>query len=369
MEQSCDQLIGPALPRRGRYSLTTDGDERISLCSYPKEQDVHLWCIGTWGSGTLHEPGEKTQVRRIAAVIVHYGDQQRTIRAVLNHWKLSTFSDIVVVANDLSQKPQALHDIPCTWVLPTRNLGFGGACQLGATVCSADVYAFFNPHVRIDKEDLERCVSAFNVREVGIAGPYVHHRGVKGPIADSRNVRCTRTYSKVLRMPIQIPISSTGPVDAGSDPAELLDNEWATGGAIFCRNEVIRNIKWDGSYFLSFEDVDLSMRSKKAGWRVVVAPSAMAFHTGESTRTPTSSAYYGMRNPLWFARKYHNRRVRILLTLYLLLLVGRLATGDLLKWRRPFRSRPAMRGMVDGWMLCPRGIEALPDEPLWSSDF
>lgn len=67
-----------------------------------------------------------TTTRRVAAVVVHYGDHQRTIRAVLGHWDLKVFARIIVVANDLSDRPAELTDDICTWVIPSRNLGFGG---------------------------------------------------------------------------------------------------------------------------------------------------------------------------------------------------------------------------------------------------
>jgi GT2 family glycosyltransferase len=300
-------------------------------------------------------------------VIVHYGDPTRTIKAVLRHSELNVFSNIVIVANDLSQRPESLSNVPCTWLIPRRNIGFGGACQLGAVSCSADVYAFFNSHVKIDRAAVENCASAFDVPEVGIAAPYLFHTGIKGTLVDWRNTRCIRTYSRILGLPIQVPLE-TSPIGGNANQPDLIDNDWATGGAIFCRSEVVQSVGWDGSYFLSFEDVDISMRTKKAGWRVVVTPSAIAFHSGESTRTPTSSAYYAMRNRLWFARKYHNRRVQTLLTAYILFLVARLAAVDLLKRRRPARSKPATRGALDGWLLWPQSTEALSNEPLWSSD-
>jgi N-acetylglucosaminyl-diphospho-decaprenol L-rhamnosyltransferase len=309
---------------------------------------------------------ETAALRRVAAVIVHYGDPQRTIRAVLNYWTLRVFSDITVVANDLHQRPPELTNVPCQWLLPRRNIGFGGACQLGAMSCSADVYAFFNAHVTINKASVNYCVSAFDAHDVGIASPYIYHSGSGDPIVDWKHTHCARTYSRFLQLPVQVPLSGNG-IGSDIDPGRLLDNDWATGGAIFCRHEVIRDIGWDGSYFLSFEDVDISMRAKRDGWRVVIVPSAIAFHSGESTRKSTTSAYYGMRNSLWFARKYNNRRVQAMLTAYLLLRLCRIAAADMLKQRRPPHVRPATRGMVDGWLLWPKTSDALPGEPLWSS--
>lgn len=305
--------------------------------------------------------------RQIVAVVVHYGDPRRTIRAVRNHWKLDAFSDIVVIANDLSPQPEELRDIACKWLIPGRNLGFGGACQLGAMTCPADVYAFFNAHVTIDRASVDYCKSAFDVDTVGVAAPYLRHTGRKGLTVDWKYTICKRTYSRFVRLPIQVPLEDSR-IGVEMGPAELLDNDWATGGAIFCRREVITDVGWDGSYFLGFEDVDISMRAKKCAWRVVIVPFANAIHTGESTRTSIASVYYGMRNALWFARKHHNRRVQVLLTAYLLLLLFRVVAADVLKGRRPPHGRPAARGILDGWLLWPKSMDALAGEPLWSGE-
>lgn len=304
--------------------------------------------------------------RLTVAVIVHYGDAGRSIRAVVSHSSQGAFSNIVVVANDLSSRPEELADVKCIWLVPDRNLGFGGACQLGAQACQADVYAFFNPHVTIDRSSVDACLSAFGLDNVGIAAPYLYHPGTKNPAIDWRYAYCTRTYSRFVRMPIQVPLPAK-PARVQSESSGLIDNDWATGGAIFCRAEVVREVGWDGSFFLGFEDVDISLRAKNRGWRVVVVPSAIAYHTGESTRESSLSPYYAMRNAIWFARRHRDRRVQALLTTYLSMLLCRIALADCLKARRPFHARPAARGIWHGWSMLPRGPEALYGEPLVSS--
>ena len=301
--------------------------------------------------------------KKVTAVIVHYGDPQRTTRAVLHHCKLGVFSDVIVIANDLRQRPSALMDSTCTWLIPHRNLGFGGACQLGAITCRADVYAFFNAHVTIDGISVKHCVEAFDVKEVGIASPFSYYPSSGIPTVDWQYARCIRTYSRVLRRPISVPLKdSQVHGEAGLDV--LLDNDWAAGAAIFCRHEIIRDIGWDGSYFLGVEDVDICMRAKKSGWRVVTIPSAIAFHTGESTRTSSITAYYAPRNQLWFVRRYHDKRVQALVTAYLLLVLCRVAIADVLKKRRPPHAKSTTLGILDGWLLWPDSTAALPGEPL-----
>ena len=300
--------------------------------------------------------------RRVAAVVVHYGDHRRTVRAVLGHWDLKVFSRIIVVANDLSERPAELTDDICAWVIPSRNLGFGAACQLAATTCSANVYAFFNAHVTMDRASVRRCVAAFDIPDVGITGPNVHLPGTGNPANGWKSTRCIGTYSRILRLPIEVPLPQSK--GHGTATGEVIDHEWAIGCAIFCRSEIIRSIGWDGSYFLTYEDADISMRTRGSGWRVAMVPSAHAYHTGESTRLRALSSYYGMRNSIWFFRRYRSRPRQVLLTFYLFLLLFRVTTADTLRRRRPRHAPSAARGIVDGWVLWPSGRDPLPGEPL-----
>lgn len=97
---------------------------------------------------------------------------------------------------------------------------------------------------------------------------------------------------------------------------------------------------------------------------MVTVPSALAYHTGESTRSRDLSAYYTMRNTIWFSRKYWSRPRQILLTFYLFLLLSRITIADALHRRRPRHAPWAARGIVDGWALWPSGKDPLPGEPL-----
>lgn len=308
-----------------------------------------------------------TTTRRAAAVIIHYGNQQPTIKSVLGHWRLGMFSRIVVVANDQSERPAELTEDICSWVIPSRNLGFGSGCQFAATTCRADVYAFFNAHITMDGASVRHCLAAFDIPDVGIIAPNVYLPGTGSPEKAWKYTHCVRTYSHLLRYPVRIPLPPSA--EEKGNPAaytvgEVIDNEWATGCAIFCRNEIIRDIGWDGSYFLGYEDVVISMGARKSGWRVATAPTALAYHTGESTRSCTMASYYSMRNSIWFFREHRDRPRQVLLNIYLVLLLFRVATADAVRRRRPRHAPWAARGILDGWTLRPSGKDPLPGEPL-----
>lgn len=55
---------------------------------------------------------------------------------------------------------------------------------------------------------------------------------------------------------------------------------------------------WDASYFMYYEDVDFSIRARRAGFRLLVIPDAVVFHKvgGTPGNNPELYAYYGTRN-------------------------------------------------------------------------
>ena len=66
---------------------------------------------------------------------------------------------------------------------------------------------------------------------------------------------------------------------------------------------------FDPRFFLYFEDVDLCLRLKKAGWKVVYHPEALAIHEHrqESRKNPFSRANYEhFKSWIKFILKYRN---------------------------------------------------------------
>ncbi len=302
--------------------------------------------------------------RRIALVIVHYGDPERTVQAVMHHWGLDVFAEVIVVANDLLRRPAKLADIPCKWLIPDRNLGYGAACQYAAEQTSADIYGFFNAHITISKDSVDRCLEAFDANEIGVVAPCSYYPLPAGDEQAWRYAYGRRTYTPILGLPVSLP-SIRDHREGEADKPELMENDWASGGDVFCRKDVITDIGWDGSYFLTVEDVDICLRAKKSGWRVVAVRSAIAFHTGQSTRTSATSSYYGMRNSLWFTRRHRGRRTQVLVTAYLICRLLRVGLADIVKRRRPPHAKAAACGLWDGWRLWASSAAPLPGEPLW----
>jgi len=89
---------------------------------------------------------------------------------------------------------------------------------------------------------------------------------------------------------------------------ETSETPFATGCCMLIRKEVVEKIGLlDEKYFLYFEDVDYSLRAKKAGFKIVYFPKAHLWHKNAASSGKPGSAthvYYQTRNRLYFGFKY-----------------------------------------------------------------
>ena len=287
------------------------------------------------------------------AVIVHWGPRELTVTAALSLERSGAFTTVVVVANDGQTRPVELEASDVQWICPDRNLGFGSGCQFGADHIPASKYGFFNADVSMSPQDLQRCLAALDQPEVGIAGPVL--------LSPNGNLQSgCGTVSRFLW-------KTTAMNDPRGSDSDLVDCSWVTGAALFCRDEVVRNIGWDGSYFLICEDCDLCLRARTRGWRVVVVPEAIGTHPGGTTMRRNLAQYYTPRNRIWMTRRLGPARVIPLLVATQLMQVPKIAIGDLAKRRSPLAKKQCA-GIKAGLGDMPRDQAPRSDEPVSSAD-
>ena len=63
---------------------------------------------------------------------------------------------------------------------------------------------------------------------------------------------------------------------------------------------------FDDRYYLTWEDVDLSLRVREAGYLIGAVPASRIYHKGgrSGQRMPESQHYYAVRNSLLLVRKH-----------------------------------------------------------------
>lgn len=138
----------------------------------------------------------------------------------------------------------------------------------------------------------------------------------------------------------------------------------ATGAAMLVRRSVIEEVGLlDGELFLQVEDVEWSLRMRRAGWRIFFAPAGKVWHrvsVATGGEHAPATAYYEMRNTLAVCDRYAplrglsaaRRRAAILAV-------------QLLHARRARRPGENMRAVMHGWRDYRDGrLGARPQRPV-----
>jgi GT2 family glycosyltransferase len=163
-----------------------------------------------------------------------------------------------------------------TVIANDTNKGFTGGVNTGITYGierGFDAIALFNNDAKADKNWLAELVKAIEPKKVGIATGLLLH-------ADGKTIDSTGDWYSMWGL--VFPRNRDYKAETAPEGGEVFG---ATGGASLFKTEVFKHIGlFDESFFMYFEDVDVSFRAQLAGWKVVYNPSAVAYHKqGAST--------------------------------------------------------------------------------------
>jgi GT2 family glycosyltransferase len=146
--------------------------------------------------------------------------------------------------------------------------------------------------------------------------------------------------TRLLNIPVHVGHLAPAPQPTSGFP---VTRAWLDGACVLYRSAAIWALPMSEEFFLYVEEVELHTRMRKAGWRILWVPAAMA--TQDSAGAPP---FYLARNVQWFQR-LHGNRAQQMLTVPAI--IAR-------RWlRRLIRGGPAneMRGLVEGW-IAGRGL-------------
>ena len=254
----------------------------------------------------------------VAVVVVNYGSSELLEQNLLPLARQSG-ARIVVVDNRTTADERSRVVALCAregWaaVLPDGNTGFGGGMNLGvarALADGADRFLLLNPDATIAVPDLETLLARSIRDPLTLLAPRilrpdgsVWFDGVDLYLDDGR---------------IRSPRRRTTLAPARWEP-------WLSGACLLVTERLWSAVGgFDESYFLYWEDVDLSHRVLAAGGALAVCADATAVHSEGGTQggehasagEPKSATYY-----------FYNIRNRMLFA------ANNLDPGDVERWRR-----------------------------------
>ena len=230
------------------------------------------------------------------------------------------------------------------------NLGYGGGANVGlrwAMEAGADYVWVLNNDTTVDELSVVDLVRAMaSDPSCGAASPQIEAaigpespRGVwyAGGAADLRRATTSHTLDLL----------------ESADP--LVPTGFVNGCAMFLRSRALveTGLFWE-RLFLYWEDVELSLRLREAGWHLGVAPAARIQHAVHGSVRPAVAGYYYYRNAVVVARRHLGPRGGAQAFLALWSRAGRRWLACIVKGRRPWPMAET-RGLAAGVISVLRG--------------
>jgi len=225
-------------------------------------------------------------------------------------------SEVIVVDNNSTDNSinKAKKIFPeFKYIESKRNLGYGGGCNLGAKYAKGDILIFSNADVIITKGVFDKIRGYLEKdNKIGILGPRFEYPD------GSYQPSCRRyprfKYLLFGRKSIGSSIFKNNPItreflyldlENEKNPIEV---EGIVGAFIVIKKHIFEEIGgFDERFFLFAEDIDLCLRVKERGYKILHAPDIriIHFHGGSRRYLGLKSDYY-LRKSIYKFFKKHN---------------------------------------------------------------
>lgn len=231
---------------------------------------------------------------KISVIIVNYKVPDYLHQAILSIEKATKNyeTEIFVIDNNSEDgsveylrnlHPQAI------FIQNNQNIGFSKANNIAAKRAKGQYILFINPDTIVAENVIEECVNLLdNNQEIGATGVKMHcANGVYAP-ESKRGVPTPMTaFYKFSGLCSMFPKNKKfGKYYLGQlDNKKRAQIEILSGAFMFIRHEVIDKVGcFDEEYFMYGEDIDLSYRIMKAGYKNYYLPVNIIHYKGESTQ-------------------------------------------------------------------------------------
>ncbi len=263
---------------------------------------------------------------QLSIIIINYNTRNLLIEC-LDSMKPSSFPEswcVTVVDNDstdgsleaVRKKYKSVNTIDMG-----ENAGFPGAVNRGIKAAEADYYFILNSDTKLDREKISGLLEYMESQpEVGATTPMQENINGEPQLCWGGKFSF---FSELKRKRLQDAVDRHDKTALDSLRHDApFETHWVSGASMFLRGKALKATGlMDENIFLFFEDIDLCLRIRKAGWKVTVNPViTIIHHRGESAKTePYNASLHYRESQLYLWKKYHSPISVFLLKLYLAL--------------------------------------------------
>lgn len=248
----------------------------------------------------------------IGVVILNYKIADQTLTCIKSVLK-SSFKNLQLFVVDNGSDDGLEEILPddkkITFIQTNENLGYTGGNNVGIQAAldqECDYIFVLNPDTTITPDTIQVMLDKSEKLKADVINPKIY-------FSDSNILWFagkTFDWANVLGTHRGVDEEDTGKYNKDMEMEDL------TGAAIFARREVFEKVGlFDERFFLYYEDTDLAMRIKDAGFSIWYVPQAVVYHKNAQTTGVGSPLqdYFIIRNRMLLASKYLPMRTRFAL--------------------------------------------------------
>lgn len=264
---------------------------------------------------------------KTAIIILHYGKIQYTLdclSSLNNEIKKEKLIHTIVVANsDNGIRRELSYKYPEVELINNENnQGFSQGNNIGmkrALQLNCENIILINNDAEVQEGLIQKLSNYISSNtQIGLISPKVYFY--------PGNEYYPKKYTKKQKGKViwyaggKIDWNNCYASHAGVDEADcgqydkISETDFATGCCMAIHKSVIEKIGLlDEKYFLYYEDVDFSIRAKRAGFKVVYFPESHLWHKNAASSGKPGSPlhiYYQTRNRIYFGFKYAHFRTK-----------------------------------------------------------
>lgn len=260
---------------------------------------------------------------RVAFVLVNWNTRDLLLQCLkrLREPSKTLTSEVVVVDNASADGSAAAvgRDFPdITLYCNETNVGFARGVNQGIRSTRAPIICLLNPDLEIDPDALIRCLEIVESDStIGALGPLL----LDGSGDVWRYPNRYPTFAGMIRDAL-LPFASTGETTNKVGNGNLIEADWLAGACLFLQRRALDEVGLlDERFFLYKEDVDLCLRLRQGGFKVVRNDAVELCHlVAQSTRRhpgPEADQAHveGFRSTVLYTRKHHGRTAALIVTL------------------------------------------------------
>lgn len=243
--------------------------------------------------------------KKIDIIVVNWNSGDITVKAILPYFNYVSeiiSCNIIIVDNASSDNSISLLQGHANKIIVnTENNGFGKACNQAFAYCNGDYILLLNPDTMSDPIVLEQLVISLEKNpEYGITGPAQKEKSGVVSRSCGRFPTFVTSIYEVLGLSKMFPQTFTpSPQMLDWDHGQSKDVDHVIGSYMLIRKSILDKTGFmNEAYFMYMEDLDLSLRLAKAGFKTFYNHSYSIVHDfgGSGHKIKVQRLFYALNS-------------------------------------------------------------------------